>query len=99
MQPPYWLTLFVQISQTGLKDQGVYTFYCDEDLHQNLTNLYKTDLAMLEKIVFPEQDQIKFCLNVLAKPTTILTVDNHPYKTYVVSSKPSIGNFLNIFFS
>ncbi len=67
----------------------MYTFYCDPQMHYNITQLKKTNQDLLERIVFDEENQVKFCLKINEDPITKLAVLNHTYKKFVVSTEHS----------
>ncbi len=71
----------------------MYTFYCDPQMHYNITQLKKTNKDLLERIVFDEENQVKFCLKINEDPITKLAVLNHTYKKFVVSTVYSCIHF------
>ena len=72
------------MAAVALEDQGLYTFFCDEQLHLNITQS-RSGKNMMERVVFDGENQVKFCLKVTQDPAVSLSVVNHTYQNFVVS--------------
>ena len=71
------------MAAVALEDQGLYTFFCDEQLHLNITQS-RSGKNMMERVVFDGENQVKFCLKVTQDPAVALSVVNHTYQNFVV---------------